>query len=278
MNNKLYILIEIALSGGKLSRKDRSTILKKARDLGYEENEIELILDSKLKEIRNKNRKVFIGKYGQSIFVVLLNIVLFGALIIGANWDSINGYFQSKRLGCNNIDDCLSKYKFEEARKYASEVNERDKSEMTYQVIVTECEYWISQNEFEKARIVSRDLLLLHVQEHDASRFGNSDIYKEDRDKKYYEINIAIIEKLCLQNQFSQANKIAYQLPSETVNHKTIVVGNRKDEYISKKNILRPNQEIEQWNGSSGYYKITTYDSPRKEALKIIDDYKNHLK
>lgn len=56
----------------------------------------------------------------------------------------------SKKCDCENVDDCLSKYKFKEAR----ELDGKDSSSIYSQlpkIIEAEVTFWISQKEFERA-------------------------------------------------------------------------------------------------------------------------------
>ena len=50
-----------------------------------------------------------------------------------------------------------------------------------------------------------------------------------------------------------------------------------KNKYNEIKNGLSPNLRIESFKGDA-LYDIMTYEYPRKEAFKIIDDYKNGVK
>ena len=52
--SKLENLIEAAVSDGKLSKKERKLIFEEAKREGYSDEEIEIILDGKLKASRRK--------------------------------------------------------------------------------------------------------------------------------------------------------------------------------------------------------------------------------
>jgi len=178
--------------------------------------------------------------------------------------------------GCDNVDDCLSKYKFEEARKYASKLKEchgiyfsecREKS--MYKIMISESEYWISQNELEKAKNIAKELITN---------------YGEDGEKKYFALLLGIIKKYCQKQQFDPANELANELPEKIVKNITKIDitgrgGTDPDSYckINYQRIkanLKLNEEIESFRGCDFNYKITTWEFPRMEALKIIEDFK----
>jgi len=66
----------------------------------------------------------------------------------------------SKKYECDNIDDCLSKYKFDGARAYLGlenpEADDNYEKKDNYKnlekkIVIAEAEYWSGQNEFDKA-------------------------------------------------------------------------------------------------------------------------------
>ena len=187
----------------------------------------------------------------------------------------------------STIDDCLSKYKFEEARKFASKLpNEHivndwkfylgiesnvriTKNEQLFKIICTESEYWINQNELVRAEDVCNELNNIVL-----NNDGLGDrISQLELDNKGIEIKLKIILKLSEKHQFDKAKLLAIKLPEkQPINIEEKYFSN-KQEYNIYKRGLKSIQEIEEWKGSD-YYKITTYVYPREEALKIIDEYK----
>jgi hypothetical protein len=184
--------------------------------------------------------------------------------------------------GCDNVDDCLSKYKFEEARKYNSAIitfddenkygNGRSSEESKPFIIIAEVQYWISQNELEKAVNISKELLPLNKM------------------KEFTELNSSIIKKYCQKQQYDAAKELAKELPEKlTFEEKVYIsygssqpnetqVQTCRKKYNAIKKGLKSNQEIEPFKeSSSDYYKITTYEYPQKEALKIIEEYKKEI-
>lgn len=174
--------------------------------------------------------------------------------------------------GCDNVDDCLSKYKFEEARKHGSLSSDWEKTKIFQKIIITESEYWISQNELDKAYNVARELLINFRED---TEFG---------EKKYSELVLIIIKKYCQEKQFDKAMELGLELPEKIVKETTKVDitgdgrGNSdsycNNKYINTKANLKTNQEIDSYRGCDFNYKIRTYDFPRSEAKKLIEDYK----
>lgn len=179
---------------------------------------------------------------------------------------------------CDNVDDCLSNYKFEEARKYAvsypeggwlqGKKYEYSKSEAFYKIINTEVDYWLSQNELEKAKNTAREL---------------SANYGEDGKKKYFGILLVIINKYCQKQQFDLAKELVAEFPEKNVKTttETDITGKGGEDPVSYcqnnyqkiKVHLESNQEIESYRGCGFNYKILTWEYPRAEASKIIDEY-----
>ena len=194
----------------------------------------------------------------------------------------LNGCGPCPNCGCDNVDDCLSKYKFEEARKHASywnqffggEVTRYDKPNVFFKIITQEVNYWISQNELVKAKNILKEMPGLEV------TFELETV----RDKRYFELNFDIIRRYCQKQQYDEALSLIMELPEkfQFVNEVMINGGNgsKKIEkcrkiYNSYKKELKQNQEIEPFKESSAdYYKITSNEYIRKEALKIIEEYK----
>ena len=169
--------------------------------------------------------------------------------------------------GCDNVDDCLSKLKFEEARKYAANETPGFRPDAFYKIIVAETQYWISQNELDRAKNTLKELLSL-----ENGMNGN----ETERKEKFSELNNNIIIKYCEKKQFDEAQKIVHELPDKIAFKKKEYISQNdgKDKYNSLKKGLKSNQEIEEWKGTSEYYEIFTYKYPVKEAMKIIEEYK----
>ncbi len=167
--------------------------------------------------------------------------------------------------GCDNVDDCLSKNKFDEARKYAAAEQEVWRPKYLYKIIIAETQYWMLNNELKRANNTLKELMILDVDEFE--------VKEEEKYKKYFELSNSIIFKYCEKNLFDKALTLANELPKKHFFIENEYIS-KKQEYNGLKNWLKANQEIEVWKGSD-YYEITTYVYPREEALKIIAEYKN---
>ena len=56
--------------------------------------------------------------------------------------------------GCNSVDDCLSKYDFEGARKYINDGYSFEKGEKVKSITIAESKYWADQGDIDKALTV----------------------------------------------------------------------------------------------------------------------------
>jgi hypothetical protein len=157
--------------------------------------------------------------------------------------------------GCSNVDDCLSKYKFEEARKYASNIKEVWRPKQMVKIISAEAEYWVTQKEFSKALVLCKELSRIKIEnkldfsEGDKQEFyiktlyslisakvqsNNMDGINELVDEMYisdepnsikskcYKV---IINKYCENRDYDGAKKVVIKLPEQTIS--------RDKEYIS---------------------------------------------
>ena len=223
-------------------------------------------------------------------FLLLIVCVLF-----------INGCGPCPNCDCDNIDDCLSKYKFEEARKYASELTDekydkkwynyivggsekrKTKNEELYAIISAETDYWISQNELEKAENNCNELKNIQLNFDDG--FGDR-IGQEELEYKLLEFNLKIINKYCEKERYDKAKNFAIRLPEQKIIETSEYISSGSMSYSTEdilicrkvynavKKGLKHNQEIEPFKETNGDdYRITTYEYPRKDALKIINDY-----
>jgi hypothetical protein len=197
------------------------------------------------------------------------------AMLMLYNWENIKINYQTRSFGCDNIDDCVSKYKFEEARKYAALItdnsrekkywNDRTSKEAFLEIIIKETEFWINQGELEKAKITARELI----------SYLN---YKVETYKKYCSFLLDIVKKYCSKQQFKKALELAIDLPEKSISEEKeeyIYSGaSAKEHYDGLKKKLMLNQQIDVWKGGGHYYKITTYEYPQKQALKIIEEFK----
>lgn len=69
----------------------------------------------------------------------------------------------NKKCDCINVDDCISKYCFEEARNYASNESRSDISFDFAKIIKSEATYWLGEKDVKRALNVSSELLSLET-------------------------------------------------------------------------------------------------------------------
>ena len=146
-------------------------------------------------------------------------------------WGSIGTYYLIAEImrpgiklieGCDNVDDCLSKYKFEEAREYASG-NQWLNSFKMEKIVMAETNYWIKQKDFDRAISI--------VDETAPSAFSPDDGVTKARIK--FEILTQIIDKLIGENNFVEAEKWALIAPNNrNINGK----GRQQNEYDPDEN------------------------------------------
>jgi hypothetical protein len=101
MNIELENLIDMALADGKVTEKERAVILRKAESLGIDKDEVEMILDAKLHQLKTKTnepKKENVNKcpscgeiiHGLSQVCSSCGYVLNKSTIVGENSKSLN--------------------------------------------------------------------------------------------------------------------------------------------------------------------------------------------
>ncbi len=211
-----------------------------------------------------------------------------------------------KNCGCDNVDDCLSKYKFVEARKY---VSKEDSHEQLAKIFLTESKYWFSEKQFNRALDAGKELVHLgfdndkkeyiqllseiisaKIQSNDLNEIGlilDAFDLVEGQNKIKTNCYFKIISKYCENGNINEAKNFTQNLPEKIVSkenrHIKSDLSNLNDEiedcriqYNEIRQRLKSNQEIEPFKKAwETDYVITTYEYPRKEAMKIIEEYKS---
>jgi hypothetical protein len=151
LSDDLNDLIKSAQTDGKLSEKERQVIIKKAASEGHDKDEFEIYLDSKVQEYNLNNKRpskltsffkfcfgstkrTFIS-IGILIWIVLPILVYVPAFIFNV--------IDASSKGCNDVDDCLTQYKFEEARSYSSYSSD------DFKILKAEISYFLSEGNLE---------------------------------------------------------------------------------------------------------------------------------
>lgn len=212
--------------------------------------------------------------------------------------------------GCDNVDDCLSKYKFEEARKYAAAEDAKLLQSFVERkrVAFAEAEYWINEKDFKRAlpiakeiggqefgtlinEIITKKIQLEQIDDVEIYYLsfpertfeeGIKDIWNDENtvtatNKVKYDLSIKIIKTFGKLGQFEKAESLLNNIPESIIVsslEKNLQDGDEKL-YYSIKSQLKENQKFyEPWQGYiPEYYHIISTEYPRKEALKIIKEY-----
>lgn len=177
VSENLQKLIDASLVDGKISKKERKVLYKRAEKENIDIDEFEIYIDSlKSKAKKNssgkKNNLVVFGEW----LVQKKRRIIFAILVIAVIAGSINDLFlnQAKtERGCDNVEDCLSKFKFEEAREYLSQMSEFNygRRDAKRNIITAEVSFYLSND--------SKDLALRSVTEYNSER---APIYEGRRD------------------------------------------------------------------------------------------------
>jgi hypothetical protein len=165
-------LIDASLADGKIRSKERMILVNKAVNEGLDKHEFELYLDG-LRHARKKEATsanidkagTFLNKVGaffkwisekKSRVIVAAIIVLFLIIFIPECGSTEIEKQQEKyqtEFKCDNVEDCLTQYNFDGARAYASILEYSwDKNDAMQKIISSEVNYYISNDEYEKAK------------------------------------------------------------------------------------------------------------------------------
>ena len=155
LSEDLKGLVDSSIVDGEISLKERKVILKRALSEGHDQDEFEIYLDSLVQSANSENKSErknsllsFIKWIGQKkrrvviAFFILAGIIeLFVGLVDGIGAGNI-----ASERGCDSVDDCITKYKYEGARAYA----DGNKSDLR-DIIKSEVSYYTSQQEMDIA-------------------------------------------------------------------------------------------------------------------------------
>jgi len=157
ISEELQTLITATLTDKKLSKKERNILIQKAEKEGIDKDEFEIYLNSQLQLVKpvsnNAGKLLSFGKWIVEkkrrviiAFYILISIVG-GIVAIGTGvFKGLEQSNLSEARGCDNVADCLTKYKFEEARAYAGTYNSKLRD-----IIKSEVSFYLSKGEKEKA-------------------------------------------------------------------------------------------------------------------------------
>ena len=122
ISENLRSIIESSKIDGKLSGKEKEVIINKAEKEGHNRDEFEIYLDGQFQLIKSESvfkkffKWIFKNKKTSSIIFVGL---LFAVFIFSYETTA-------EKRGCENVDDCIAKNLFDEARSYNHETAKRN--------------------------------------------------------------------------------------------------------------------------------------------------------
>tara|TARA_B100000768_G_scaffold109652_1_gene101675 strand:- start:319 stop:1104 length:786 start_codon:yes stop_codon:yes gene_type:complete len=162
LSEELKTLIDASLADGKISSKERQVLTSRAESDGLNKDEFELYLDS-LAHSTKKDAKGMVDKsmpffkwlVAKKRRVAIAAFILLGILqvifemISGVAQNSENAQKLEER-GCANLEDCITKYKFEEARNYYDEKYNFNEDKLR-KIVSSEVSYYVSQGALEMA-------------------------------------------------------------------------------------------------------------------------------
>jgi hypothetical protein len=183
VSGDLKKMIESALVDGKLNENEKVVLLRKAEKEGLDKDEFEIYINSLIYSYKVNNNSDSVNKLRGLIawffqkkrrFILLIIGILFLITVISERINSNDENELSNNLGCINISDCLTKYKFEEARTYHSKLGEFDLNKQSgiKNIITAEISYYLSND--------SKDIALSSILEYS---FHYSPIYQGERNE-----------------------------------------------------------------------------------------------
>ena len=182
----LKSLIESTLTDNKISRKEKIVLIKKAESEGIDKDEFEIYLNSQLQLVKpvsnNSGKLLSFGKWivekkRRVIIAIYIIIAIIGGIVtVGTGvFKGLEQSNLSEARGCDNVADCITKYKFEEARAYAGSSDSKLRD-----IIKSEVSFYLSKGEKEKAFNALIEYNFNNTPEFSAGWLSNNDNYNEE--------------------------------------------------------------------------------------------------
>lgn len=170
ISEDLKALIDATLADGKITKKEKKVLFNKAEKEGIDLDEFEVYLDSMKVQDRDKkkghtdNKLVVFGKWLVQkkrrviiAFFLLSGVISFFGQLLNVLIISSENEKKIEERGCANVSDCLSQYKFEEARLYMSEERYSYQNKRLRKIISAEVTFLMSNDSKERALSVLRE-------------------------------------------------------------------------------------------------------------------------
>jgi hypothetical protein len=266
------VLINAAMADGKISKKEKAVLLKRAEKEGLDSDEFLMYLDSILhsSKLSTKtandfwNKKAFVipgiafqdeivVKMRTAIFMVgfsflsLIIVIPIALEFIEGNIDAENA--MTKRYGCDSFNDCLSKQRFDGAYYFLDKQPKETREDNYKSVINAQIAYWNKKNNFIKSIEILQEFNIanshnLNTDDEEANVAYNDDI------AFYNNLLDDIINKMML-------NKVKKNDQLKTAKlYKEIVIGNEEDKAFF----------------GGGYNSYVLSNSPYQKALVKINE------
>lgn len=159
---ELKNLIDASLADGKITKNEKKVLVNRAIKEGHDENEFLLHLDS-LKSLNNSTSTGVVDKIKPLLnwvvakkrrvilaFFVVATVLQLVVVILDGLYQGVKDSSLANERGCENVDDCLTSYRFSEARLYAAELTYGSKEQLRG-IISAEVSYYIAEDAIEMA-------------------------------------------------------------------------------------------------------------------------------
>jgi hypothetical protein len=252
ISEDLQKLIDASLADGKISSKEREVLISRAESDGLNKDEFELYLDSLVHSAKKDSRgmvdksmpffKWLVAKKRRvaiAAFILIGFIQVIFEMIGGAAQSSENAQKLEER-GCANIEDCITKYKFEEARNYYTDAGGYDKDKLR-KIVSSEVSYYVSQGALEMALRSVNEYDFEHGFEPQGRTSDNEEYNKE---ANWYN---TMIEKTLVDFEADEANlkKLIYSI-KPLANIGKIFKKSEEEEYYDEYTFDKDNSKKEE--------------------------------
>ncbi|MDG1174654.1 MAG: hypothetical protein P8N07_02540 [Flavobacteriales bacterium] len=200
ISENLRSIIESSKIDGKLSGKEKEVIISKAEKEGHNRDEFEIYLDGQFQLIKSESvfkkffKWIFKKKDRTTMFFLVLAFIGFLGFVImrDAVIPSMSEYFTKVARGCDGVDDCIAKNKFEEATLFLNEWSyEKDVEEK--KVRKAHVNYFLLNDAHEQAYVLMADY-------HFEASFPNREYIKERYNQEAEWFN-QIIESIIIESE-----------------------------------------------------------------------------
>lgn len=168
--------------------------------------------------------------------------------------------------GCNSVDDCLSKYDFEGARKHIG--NAYNSDEEVKKITISESKYWADKGEIDRALTIVDE------------SWDTDDYFWPEKDWQEWRYNIIDkgVTSCCEKGNYKQA-KIYALKAADDLNIDGVKIGKQISGWRDKKgNIYSYESDCEDKSGKPCLENTAQGPSMRESLLKKITQFEELLK